>query len=154
MPKGESLLNMKSWKLEWKAPWSMCVALSIFLQKRGNNSDIKIFGLSPFSAPIPHIDLNNCLKSQFNPLSRKKVIWKLFESVTKKVWWTDRQTDGGKKKGIPTCLPCQRQLVLDQYLNECCLSSNCHLSEILLILMAEPDKMPLHTLLKIRQAPG
>ena len=39
-------------------------------QKRGNNSDIKIFGLSPFCEPIIHIDINICQKFQSNPLSR------------------------------------------------------------------------------------
>ena len=74
-----------------------------FWQKRGNNSDIKIFGLSLFCEPITHIDINICQKFQCNPLSRKKVIWKRDE----KVWWksvTDRHRT--KKKVIPKCLPC------------------------------------------------
>ena len=44
--------------------------------KRGNNSDIKIFGLSFFCVSITHIDVNICLKFQSSPLSRKKVICK------------------------------------------------------------------------------
>ena len=73
-------------KQEWSAPRSTYIAYRhlvrklFVLQKKSNNSDIQIFGLSSFCVPITHIDINICLN--FNP-----ILWiekKFFESETEK----------------------------------------------------------------------
>ena len=53
---------------------------NFFWQKRGNNSEIKLFESPPFCVSIPDIEMNICLKFYSNPLSRKIIL----ESVTKK----------------------------------------------------------------------